>query len=65
MSDSKQETGKQDRIRINSSEDYEVRDWSAKFGCSKELLLQAIDKVGPMAADVEKEVALLKARHRK
>lgn len=63
MSDSKQETGKQDRIRINSSEDYEVRDWSAKFGCSKEVLLLAIEKVGPMADDVENEVARLKARH--
>ena len=63
MSDSKEETGKQDRIRINSSEDYEVRDWSAKFGCSKEVLLQAIEKVGPMADDVENEVSRLKARH--
>ena len=63
MSDSKQETGKQDRIRISSSEDYEVKDWSDKFGCSKEVLLQAIEKVGPMADDVENEVARLKARH--
>ena len=60
MSDSKQQTGKQDRNRINSSEDYEVRDWSEKFGCSKEVLLQAIENVGPMVDDVEEEVGRLK-----
>lgn len=60
MSDSKKETGKQDRIRINSSEDYEVRDWSNKFGCTKEELLRAIKNVGPMADDVEQEVRRLK-----
>lgn len=61
MSDNKNQTGKQDRMRINTSEDYEVRDWSNKFGCSNEVLLQAVKNVGPLADDVEAEVTRLKA----
>jgi uncharacterized protein DUF3606 len=34
MSDDIQKKGGQDRSRINTSEDYEVRYWSKKFGVS-------------------------------
>jgi hypothetical protein len=56
MADDKNKTGGQDRLRINVNEDYELRDWSKKFGVSPEQLKAAVKKVGVMAADVEKEL---------
>jgi len=56
MSDDKTKTGGPDRLRINPGEDYEVRDWARKFGVSEERLRAAVRKVGPMAADVEREL---------
>ena len=44
MSDDKSKTGKADRDRINLSEDYEVRDWSKKFGVSEDQLRKAVAK---------------------
>ena len=56
MSDDKSQTGGQDRKRISLSEDYEVRDWSEKFGVSEERLRAAVEKVGSRAEDVEREL---------
>ena len=56
MSDDKSQTGDPDRQRISLSEDYEVRDWSQKFGVSEECLRAAVAKVGNMADDVEREL---------
>lgn len=56
MSDDKNQSGGQDRLRINLSEDYEVRDWSQKYGVSEDQLRAAVGKVGNMAADVEREL---------
>ncbi|MES2785597.1 MAG: DUF3606 domain-containing protein [Pseudomonadota bacterium] len=56
MSDDKTKTSQADRIRINVNEDYELRDWSKKFGVTEEQLKAAVQKVGPMAADVEREL---------
>lgn len=56
MADDKKNTGGQDRLRINVNEDYELRDWSKKFGVTAEQLKAAVKKVGVMAADVEKEL---------
>ncbi|WP_343226968.1 DUF3606 domain-containing protein [Luteolibacter arcticus] len=56
MSDDKSKTGGPDRDRINTGEDYEVRDWSKKFGVTPEELKKAADKVGPMADDVKREL---------
>ena len=53
MADNKTQTGGQDRARINLSEDYEVRDWSNKFGVTPEQLRAAVQAVGPMVKDVE------------
>lgn len=56
MTDDKTKAGGQDRQRISLSEDYEVRDWAAKFGVSEDQLRAAVGKVGNMADDVEREL---------
>lgn len=56
MSDDKDQTGNPDRQRISLSEDYEVRDWSKKFGVSEERLRAAVETVGEQADDVEREL---------
>lgn len=56
MSDDKSKTGGQDRVRISLSDDYEVRDWAKKFGVREEQLRAAVEKVGNIADDVEKEL---------
>ncbi|WP_431257566.1 DUF3606 domain-containing protein [Roseateles chitinivorans] len=53
MSDDKSKTGGQDRKRINVSEDYELRDWAAKFGVTTQQLRDAVAQVGDRAAEVE------------
>ena len=57
MSDDKTNTGDPDRQRINLSEDYEVRDWAAKFGVSEDRLREAVKKVGNQADDVRRELS--------
>jgi hypothetical protein len=54
MSDDKTKRGGADRRRISLSEDYEVRDWSEKFGVSHDDLREAVHKVGDQADDVER-----------
>ncbi|MFN3667879.1 MAG: DUF3606 domain-containing protein [Brevundimonas sp.] len=56
MSDDKNQTGGQDRKRISLAEDYEVRDWSEKFGVTEDELRTAVAKVGDRAEDVEREL---------
>ena len=53
MADDLTKSGGQDRKRINMNQDFEVRDWSAKFGVSKEELQKAVDAVGNEASKVE------------
>jgi hypothetical protein len=53
MPDNKQKRGKPDRDRVSLSEDYEVRQWCAWFGCSEEDLREAVAKVGHMVSDIE------------
>jgi hypothetical protein len=55
MSDDLSKKGMQDRTRINTSEDYEVRYWSEKFGVSQDRLKAAVKKVGNSVSAVEKE----------
>ena len=54
MSDNTQSPGGQDRKRINVNEDYELRDWAAKFGVSAERLREAVLLVGDRADEVER-----------
>ena len=56
MVDDKSKVGRQDRDRINLHEDYEVRDWSKKFGVSPDELKKAVQKVGTSAAAVKKHL---------
>ena len=51
MSDDKTIRSREDRQRINVSDD-ECRYWSQKFGVSADELKRAVMKVGPMADDV-------------
>ena len=53
MSDDKTKSGGQDRTRIDTNQDYEVRDWSKKFGVSADKLKAAVKAVGSNAKDVE------------
>jgi carbon storage regulator len=45
-----------DRDRIHVDEEYELRDWSQKFGVTPERLKEAVAKAGPIAADVAKHL---------
>ena len=56
MSDDLSKKGMQDRTRINTSEDYELRYWSEKFGVSQDRLKAAVQKVGNSVSAVEKEL---------
>jgi Protein of unknown function (DUF3606) len=56
MSDDPKQKGAQDRSRINTSEDYEVRYWSKKFGVSPDGLKAAVKKVGSSPVAVQKEL---------
>ena len=56
MSDDQRNPGGQDRKRINLNEDYEVRDWSQKFGVDEARLRAAVARVGSIADDVEREL---------
>ena len=53
MADNKKNTGSPDRDRISLSEDYEIHDWSKKFGVTEEVLRKAVKHVGSNATDVE------------
>jgi hypothetical protein len=46
MSDNTSKSGSPDRDRISTSEDYEFRYWSEKFGVSKEELINAVAASG-------------------
>ena len=56
MSDDRSKKGLQDRTRINTGEDYELRYWSEKFGVSQDRLKAAVQKVGNSVSAVEKEL---------
>jgi hypothetical protein len=53
MSDNKNTVGNPDRQRISLTQDYEVQDWSKKFGVTPEELRNAVKSVGNNAKDVE------------
>jgi hypothetical protein len=53
MSDNLQNRGGSDRNRIDVHQDYELRDWSQKFGVSPEQLKEAVQAVGTQADRVQ------------
>jgi len=56
MSDDKSKAGGLDRKLISLQEDYEVRDWAARFGVTEKALRDAVGRVGNRAEDVQKEL---------
>ena len=64
MTDDKTQNGGQDRKRISLSNDYEVRDWSEKFGVTPDRLREAVGKVGSQAEDIERELTVNIANYR-
>jgi len=56
MADDLKKSGGQDRQRINVNEDYELRDWSRKFGVSTDRLKEAVRAVGDNARRVEEHL---------
>jgi len=60
MADDLNNRGGQDRLRINVNEPHEVRYWTQKFGCSEQVLRDAVANVGVMAAQVEAELGSAK-----
>lgn len=56
MSDDKTLRTPADAQRVNVGEDYEVRYWTDKWNVTPQQLRAAVDKVGVMADDVEREL---------
>jgi hypothetical protein len=56
MADDLKKPGGRDRQRIDVNEDYELRDWSRKFGVSTERLKEAVRAVGDNARKVEEHL---------
>ena len=56
MSDDKTKRGTADRDRINIHEEYELRDWSKRFGVSPDELKKAVQQVGTSADAVRKHL---------
>ena len=54
MADNKQQVGKPDRDRVDKDDPSEVSRIATKFGTSAAAVREAIAKVGPMRADVER-----------
>lgn len=61
MADDKKNRGAQDRARINTSEEYEIRYWTQQLGVSSQKLNETVQKVGNSAAAVRK--ALQQSQH--
>ena len=56
MADDRTMPGRADRLRINMSEDYEVRYWTQKWNVSREELAAAVRAAGVMVKDVAKRL---------
>lgn len=56
MSDDKTKSSGQDRKRINVNQEYELRDWSKKFGVTPDRLMEAVAAVGDRADKVESDL---------
>lgn len=56
MPDNKDRSGGQDRKRIDVDQDYELQDWSKKFGVTKEQLKEAVRAVGNSADKVKEHL---------
>lgn len=50
--------GPPDRSRINVHEPWERRWWTSQLGVSEAQLIQAVNAVGPMVADVKRHLGI-------
>lgn len=57
MPDDTTNRGAADRARINVHEDHEVAYWTKALGVSADELRKLVEKVGPMAEEVRKQLA--------
>jgi hypothetical protein len=48
--------GPQDRSRVNTEQDYEVRYWAQEFGVTEEQLRDAVQRVGSSADKVREHL---------
>jgi hypothetical protein len=53
MADDKTKRGRDDRIRINVREDYELWYWTRKLHVSEQVLRDAVRRVGPTVRAVK------------
>jgi hypothetical protein len=56
MADDVQNRGPQDRNRVNTSEEWELKYWTKEFGVTADQLKAAVKAVGPMVAEVRKKL---------
>ncbi|WP_080712531.1 DUF3606 domain-containing protein [Pseudomonas brassicacearum] len=56
MADDLSNRGPQDRNRISTTEAWELKYWAKEFGVTEEALKAAVKAVGPMVADVRKQL---------
>jgi Protein of unknown function (DUF3606) len=56
MPDDKTKRGPQDAQRVNVHEEYEIQYWTRHFGCTRTQLISAVNKVGVMVKDIEREL---------
>ncbi|MCC6535430.1 MAG: DUF3606 domain-containing protein [Burkholderiales bacterium] len=56
MADDTNVRGPQDRSRINTEQDYELRYWTQALGVSEEQLRQAVQQVGSNADKVREHL---------
>jgi hypothetical protein len=56
MADDTSKPGRPDRDRINVNEEWELRDWSQKFGVSPDELKRAVQQVGDRADAVRQHL---------
>lgn len=54
MSDDLNKRGPADATRVNVNEDWEVRYWCQKWGCTEQQLRECVKKAGVMASAVAK-----------
>ena len=56
MSDDKSQTGSPEEGRIDIRQIHEIDYWSTKLGVSRDILIDALRKVGPVVADVKRHL---------
>lgn len=56
MADDPKIGGPQDRSRVNTAQDYEVRYWAQEFGVKEEQIRQAVQRVGSSADKVREHL---------